>query len=73
MTPTEYKQAQQQLGFHGRNKLDAWLDAIGISESTHKKYTSGNSTAGISPVVERLIKALLRIQQLEQQLADKHP
>ncbi len=63
MTPTQYKQAQQQLGFHGRNKLAGWLDTLGISESSHKKYTSGH--APIPPVVERLIRALIRLNELE--------
>lgn len=74
MTPEQYKQAQHQLGFHGRNKLAGWLDTLGISESSHKKYTSGH--ADVPPVVARLITALLRIQQLEQQLSEsatKHP
>lgn len=74
MTPTEYKQAHQQLGFHGRGKLAGWLDELGISESSHKKYTSGH--ADVPPVVARLITALLRIQHLEQQLSEsapKHP
>jgi len=74
MTPTQYKQAQRDLGFHGRNKLAGWLDQLGISESSHKKYTSGH--ADVPPVVARLITALLRIQHLEQRLiesAPKHP
>jgi hypothetical protein len=63
MTPEQYKQAQQQLGFHGRNKLAGWLDTLGISESSHKKYHSG--IRPVPPTVERLISALLRIRQLE--------
>jgi hypothetical protein len=63
MTHEQYKQAQQQLGFYGRGKLAGWLDALGISESSHKKYSSGHSP--VSPTVERLITALLRIQELE--------
>jgi hypothetical protein len=63
MTPTEYKQAQQAMGFHGRNKLAGWLETLGISESSHKKYTSGH--APIPPVVERLIHALIRLNELE--------
>jgi hypothetical protein len=63
MTPEQYKQAQRDLGFHGRNKLAGWLDTLGISESSHKKYTSGH--APIPPVVERLINALLRLDELK--------
>ncbi len=63
MTPEQYKQAQQQLGFYGRGKLAGWLDELGISESSHKKYTSDH--APIPPVVERLINALLRLDELE--------
>ena len=64
MTPDDYKQAQKTLGFYGRGKLAGWLDTLGVSESTHKKYTTG-AVDKINPVVERLINALLRIQALE--------
>jgi len=70
MTKEEYKQGQHTLGFDARysdgKPLSEWLDTLGISEPTHKRYTTGSGA--ISPTVERLINALLRIQQLEQQL-----
>jgi hypothetical protein len=59
MAPSEYHQARLTLGL----SLPEWLDALGISESSHKKYN-----AGIRPVpahTEKLILALLKIQQLE--------
>lgn len=75
MTPSQYKQAQHALGFDARTTggkpLTEWLDALGISEPTHKRYTTG--AGAISPTVERLIKALLRIHQLEQEKAQNQP
>lgn len=61
MTASEYKQAQRTLGFYGRNKLKGWLDTLGISDPTHKRYLS----KGPSKTVARLINALLRIRELE--------
>ena len=63
MTRSEYQKAQQQLGFYGRGKLAGWLDELGISESAHKKYSSGHLP--VQPTVARLVTALLRIQELE--------
>jgi len=57
-----YKKAMEILGFDARKKegkpLSEWLNLIEISESTHKKYTSGH--AEISRVFAKLIHALLR-------------
>jgi len=69
MTPEEYKQAQRTLlgpddRHAGGRPVREWLDMLGISESSHKKYSSGAQP--VSPIVERLIRALLRIHELEQ-------
>lgn len=63
MTHIEYQNAQEQLGYYGRGKLAGWLEELGISESAHRKYRSGDKP--VNPTVERLITALLKIQQLE--------
>lgn len=63
MTHEQYKQAQLMLGFHGRNKLAGWLDTLGISESSHKKYNAG--IRPVPPTVEKLINALLVTKRLK--------
>lgn len=63
MTHIDYQNAQKQLGYYGRGKMAGWLDAMGISESAHRKYRSGDKP--VNPTVERLITALLKIQQIE--------
>lgn len=65
MTPDEYKAAQRTLlgddaRHTGGRPVSEWLDMLGISESAHKKYSSG--VLPVPPVVERLIHALLRIR-----------
>ena len=42
MTNEDYKNAQERLGYYGRNKLQAWLELLCISESSHAKYRSGH-------------------------------
>ena len=69
MTPEEYKAAMHLLlgpddRHAGGRPVREWLDMLGISESSHKKYSSGAQP--VSPIVERLIQALLRIHELEQ-------
>jgi hypothetical protein len=63
MTYLEYQDAQKQLGYYGRGKMAGWLELLGISESAHRKYRSGDIP--VNPTVQRLIQALLKIQQLE--------
>lgn len=63
MTHIEYQHAQEQLGYYGRGKLNGWLDLLGISESAHRKYRSGDMP--VNPTVDRLIVALLKIKNLE--------
>ena len=62
MSAGGYKNAMETLKFDARKNagkpLSEWLELIEISESTHKKYTSGHAT--ISRVVAKLINALLR-------------
>jgi predicted transcriptional regulator len=58
MSQDEYRKARLALGL----SVHEWIDALGISESSHKKYN-----AGIRPVpvqTEKLIMALLKIQHL---------
>lgn len=47
MTAGGYKQAMAKLGVDGRRQggepLSKWLDITGVSESSHKKYTSGHA------------------------------
>lgn len=64
MTHIEYQDAQKHLGFYGRGKLAGWLDLLGISESAHRKYRSGDMP--VNPTVERLIVALIKIKKMEE-------
>jgi DNA-binding transcriptional regulator YiaG len=62
MTVEEYKAAREKLGL----KVLEWCDELAISLDTHKSYNSGRQPVG--PTVAKLIKALLKIKQLEGRL-----
>ena len=59
MTADDYKKARIALGL----PLQDWLNELGISESSHKKYSSGHRE--VPPTVANLIRALLRIKELD--------
>lgn len=59
MTPEEYKQARHALGL----SQPEFLDALGISGSSHKKYSGGFRP--VPDTVALLIQALKKIQALE--------
>lgn len=66
LTKLGYKKAMETLGFDGRKKdgksLAEWLSRIGISESSHKKYTTGHSP--IPRVLAISIHTLLELNAL---------
>lgn len=69
MRSDEYKAAMKQLGY-GYGRVQDWCELLGISESTHKKYSGGFMR--INGPVERLIHALFRIQELENNKKTEH-
>ena len=55
MTNNEYQEARQKLGL----STTQWVDKLGISESAHKKYSSGDRE--IPLYIQRHIETLLSI------------
>jgi predicted transcriptional regulator len=54
MTRDDYQEARKILGL----SINQWVDRLGISESAHKKYSSGNRE--IPLYIQRHIETLLK-------------
>ena len=59
MTNTEYKEARRKLGYD----VTSWKEKLGISQSTHGKYTTGH--LAVSRQVGNHILTLLSINKGE--------
>ncbi len=62
MTPDEYKAARKELGLN----VSDWVDKLGISISTHKKYSSG--ALNVQQAVSNHIETLLELDKLRKKI-----
>ncbi len=62
MTPDEYKAARKELGLN----VSDWVDKLGISISTHKKYSCG--ALNVQQAVANHIETLLELDKLRKKI-----